>query len=136
MDDYNKLLERALKNKPEVCESINRCEIPKVTGRIQGNTTIINNFNQIVKFFNRDPLHLLKFLLRELATSGKLDENTLTFNRKLNPKFINEKIEKYANTYVFCPECGKPDTQIIPEKGTLFIKCMACGSKNHVKEKI
>ncbi len=135
MDDYKKLLEIAIKNKPEVCESVDRCEIPKVKGRIQGNTTIITNFNQICKFLNREPSHLLKFLLRELATSGKLDDSNLIFNRKLNPKLINEKIEMYANIYLFCKDCGKPDTQLIKEGDKLYLKCMACGAKNNVKEK-
>lgn len=136
MDNYEKLLDKAIKEKPENCESETRCDIPKVTGRIQGNTTIITNFNQICKFLNRDQQHFIKFLLRELATPGKLDDSRLVLNRKLNPKLINEKIELYAKIYVFCSECGKPDTQLINENGKLYLKCMACGTRKNVKEKI
>ncbi len=134
MNEYKKLLEKAMKDKPKECIQRDRCEIPKVTGRIQGNTTIITNFGQISKFFNRDPNQILKFLLRELATPGKLDNSWLIFNRKLNPKLINEKLEKYASIYVFCYECKKPDTKIVTENNKLYLKCMACGAKNHVRQ--
>lgn len=129
------MLDKAVTNVPKDVVQISRVEIPKVTGRIEGNKTIINNFNQICKFFNRDPQHILKFLLRELATPAKLEENRLIFGRKVSPTLINEKLKEYADIYVFCSECKKPDTHIIEEDGKLYIKCTACGVKKNVKEK-
>ena len=60
MEDYLKLLDKAITEIPKEVSEFNRLEIPKVTGRIEGNKTIINNFNQICKFFNRDVQHILK----------------------------------------------------------------------------
>lgn len=136
MEDYNSLLDRAIKNIPEDISSTSRIEIPKVTGRIEGNKTIISNFNQICKFFNRDIQHILKFLLRELATPAKLEENRLIFGRKVNPALINQKLQEYGDIYVFCPDCKKPDTHLITEGEKLYIKCTACGARNYVKEKL
>ncbi|MBS3155116.1 translation initiation factor IF-2 subunit beta [Candidatus Woesearchaeota archaeon] len=136
MEDYLKLLDKAITEIPKEVSEFNRLEIPKVTGRIEGNKTIINNFNQICKFFNRDVQHILKFLLRELATPAKLEENRLIFGRKLNPQLINDKLKEYADIYVFCPVCKKPETHLITEDGKLYIKCTACGAKNNVKEKL
>lgn len=135
MEDYNKLLDRAIENMPEEIASTSRIEIPKVTGRIEGNKTIITNFNQICKFFNRDVQHILKFLLRELATPAKLEENRLIFGRKVNPALINQKLQTYGDIYVFCPDCKKPDTHLITEGDKLYIKCTACGARNNVREK-
>jgi len=135
MLSYEELLEKAYKEMPEEREELSRAEIPKATGRLIGNTTIINNFFQIAKFFHRDPQHFMKFLLKELATPGKIEGDRLVLGRRLNPKFINEKIVEYAERYVICPDCKKLDTQLITENGVLYIKCMACGAKHVVKEK-
>ena len=42
----------------------------------------------------------------------------------------------YAHEFVFCPECGKPDTKLEKEDKFSFIKCLACGAKNYVKANI
>ena len=49
---------------------------------------------------------------------------------------INEKIAQYANEFVFCPECGKPDSKLEKEGQLLYIKCSACGARHIVKAKI
>jgi len=135
MEDYSKLLDKAIKDMPESSAEASRIEIPKVTGRIEGNKTIITNFNQICNFFNRDIQHVLKFLLRELATPAKLEESRLIFGRKVIPALINKKLQEYADIYVFCPNCKKPDTHLITEGDKLYIKCTACGVRSNVREK-
>ncbi len=136
MENYEKLLERGIEKIPKEFAKTERFEIPKVVGHIEGNKTIINNFNQIVNTLNRDPQHLLKFLLREVATPGTLEKNRLILGRKISSTKINEKIELYAKTFVLCPECKKPDTQLIKENKILIIKCTACGAKHPVRAKI
>ncbi len=131
--DYKKLLEKGRKELPESVFKTERFEIPKVKGHIQGNKTVITNFNQIVSTMRRDPQHLLKFLLKELATPGIMDGPRLVFSRKLKSELINSKIEKYTNTFVICPECKKPDTKLIREGKVYFLKCMACGAKHPIK---
>ena len=74
-----------------------------------------------------------QYLLNELATSGEIKNNNLIFNSKLSSANINKKLRQYANTFVLCSECGKPDTKIITEKNISFLKCLACGAKNHIK---
>ena len=62
---------------PESAHKKERFEVPKVKGHIQGNRTIINNFYQIAQVLGREPEHLLKFVLKELATPGELKKNAL-----------------------------------------------------------
>jgi len=133
---YEKLLEKGLKELPESTQKTERFEIPKVKGHIQGNKTIIINFIPIANSLNREPEHLLKFLLRELATPGQIDKQRIIFNRKIKSTQINQKIEQYTNIFVLCQECKKPDTKLIKEGRINSIKCMACGAKHPIKGKI
>ncbi len=130
------MLKKAQKELPKDIQSTTRFEIPKVRGHIQGNKTIINNFMQIVDTLHRDAQHVLKFLLKELATPGEIKKTALILGTKVSASKINEKIEKYAREYLICKECGKPDTKIIKEGDFAFLKCMACGAKHPVKSKI
>ena len=134
--EYEKLLKQAIQKLPNKIEKTERFEMPKVVGLIEGNKTIINNFYQIADILHRQPEHLLKFLLRELATPGTLEKSRLILGRKISSNIINEKIEVYAKTFVLCPECKRPDTQLIRENKILMIKCTACGAKHPVRAKI
>ncbi len=121
---------------PEGILAKERFEVPKVIGHIQGNKTMISNFNQIAATLNREIEHLLKFILRELATPGEIVNNLLILGTKISASRINEKIREYAENYVICQECGKPDTRILKEGNVIFLRCQACGSKHHIKKAI
>jgi len=137
MEDYKKLLGEVRKELPEHIFQKERFEIPKVKGHIQGSRTIINNFLQIASALGRDTEHMLKYVLRELATPGEIKKSgSAIIGSKVPASRINEKIKQYANTYVFCHECGKPDTKIEKEGNFNFIKCMACGARHSIKSKI
>jgi len=134
---YKELLEQVRKQMPESVFKKERFEITKVVGHVQGNRTIISNFLQIAGNLGREPDHLLKFVLRELAAPGEIKKSgSIIIGTKIPASRINEKIKEYANLFVFCHECGKPDTKIEKERELTFIKCMACGSKHNVKTKI
>jgi translation initiation factor 2 subunit 2 len=127
--EYEEMLDIGRKELPESALIKERFEVPKVKGHIQGNRTIINNFYNIANTFERPPEHLLKFVLKELATPGELKKTALLIGAKIPAQRINEKIQAYAFTYVICKECGKPDTKIDKEGNVEFIKCQACGAK-------
>jgi len=131
--DYEKMLEEGMKKVPEEVSHKSRFELPKAKGHIQGNMTVINNFNQLALDLGRPKEHIMKFLLKELATRGDLAEKALLLKRKVSSAIVNEKMKKYAETYVICPECGKPDTKITKEGNVSFMRCLACGSKHVVK---
>ncbi|MBI2546299.1 translation initiation factor IF-2 subunit beta [Candidatus Woesearchaeota archaeon] len=132
--DYEELLDMGKKQLPERVLAKERFEIPKVVGHIQGNKTVISNFSQIASTLMREPSHLLKFILKELATPGELQGNLLIIGTKVSASRINDKIKEYAESYVVCPDCGKPDTKIFREGNVMFLKCQACGAKQHIKK--
>ncbi|PIY60560.1 translation initiation factor IF-2 subunit beta [Candidatus Woesearchaeota archaeon CG_4_10_14_0_8_um_filter_47_5] len=128
--EYEEMLKKARNELPEQTKLDVRFELPKVKGHIQGNKTVISNFSQIADVLGRQPEHLLKFVLKELATPGEIDKTRVLFGRKVAAALINQKIQKYAEKYVICRECGKPDTKILRENNIISLKCMACGAKH------
>jgi translation initiation factor 2 subunit 2 len=134
-EEYDKMLTEAYERLPEVNDVMMRFEIPKVTGHLQGNRTIISNLHQIASTLHRPVEHLFKYLLKELATPGDLKKNGAIIGTKVAASRINEKIESYTEEFVLCADCGKPDTKLLKEGNYLFKKCLACGAKQFVKTK-
>lgn len=133
MDDYEKLLKKAEAELPEQVHGKERFTIEKVRGHLEGKKTVLVNLKKIAKDLRRDGNHLLKYLLRELATPGKFVRDRAIFGTKVAASTINKKIKKYASEFVYCSECSKPDTKLIEEKGVTYLKCQACGAKKPVK---
>lgn len=121
---------------PEKTSTTSRFEIPKVKGRIEGNKTVISNFFQIADVIGRKPQHLLKYVLKELATPGVLKNQTVVFGSKISASKINERIESYVDEFVFCKECSSPDTKMVKEGDICYIKCQACGARHSFYSKI
>ncbi len=133
MENYDEMLKKAYLKLKVVSHNSERFEIPKVEGLVAGKNTIITNITAIASYLRRPIEHLIKFLQKELAVSGKLENDRLILNTKLNSAKVNEKIELYAKYFVICNECNKPDTEIISEKGIKFKHCLACGAKSPTK---
>ncbi|MBS3091023.1 translation initiation factor IF-2 subunit beta [Candidatus Pacearchaeota archaeon] len=136
MEDYESLLNEAYKKVKVVQTGSDRFEIPPVQGMVEGKNTIITNISQIAGYVRRPVEHIGKFLQRELATSGKLENDRLVLNTKVPSIKVNEKMQLYSKEFVLCNECKKPDTEIVSEKGIKFKHCLACGAKSPVKSLI
>jgi len=134
--DYEKLLNRAKKQLPEDVTSTERFVIPMVKGHLQGVKTIINNWFEIAKALDRKPEHLLKYVQKELATPGEIIKQSVIFGSKLSASKLNEKITQYADEFVFCSACGKPETKLSKEAGVIIMTCQACGARTTVKSRI
>lgn len=132
--DYEKMLDSAMEKIPKVSDSSERFKIPEIKAFLVGTKTIINNFTEIANAVRRKPEHMQKFLLKELATKGNIEGPKLFVQGKFTRQMINKKLDLYYKTYVYCPECGKPDTKIVKEDRFFFLRCEACGSKNIVKK--
>ena len=126
--DYKKLLKRGIEKLPESLLKHERFEVLNVRGHIQGNRTVISNFYQIADALRRKPEHILKFILKELASPGELTKSAMILGRKISASIINEKIRKYCDEFVLCSECQRPDTKLVKEGDTVFMHCSACGA--------
>jgi translation initiation factor 2 subunit 2 len=130
--EYNKLLERAYSNLPKSVGTGERFEIPKIVGIRMGRRTIIQNFGEVSGRLNRDPRHLLKFLSREMATAASLDGARAIFQGRFDVETVTRLLTIYAQRYVICPICNRPDTKMEKEGRYLFLRCEACGARSSI----
>jgi len=133
METYEKLLESALEKMPKKLHERERFEIPEAITEIQGNKTLIRNFADIATTLRREPIHLSKYLFKELATPGNIQGSTLILQRKLTSEFIQGKINSYVKGFIYCKICGEPDTKFVKEGRITFIQCDACGGRSPYK---
>jgi translation initiation factor 2 subunit 2 len=136
--DYETLLERAKKKLPHTLESHDRFQVPEPDVMIEGKTTVIRNFGDIVEALRREPDHLLGFLLRELGTAGTIEGRRVVFKGKVATTQIADRIKNYVDEYVLCSECNRPDTKIQKDGRVLILVCETCGAHRpvHVKKQV
>jgi len=130
------MLDHAYKKIKVVAGQQERFEVPKAAGQVAGASTIITNLGPIAAYIRRPAEHLAKYLQRELAIPGTLEGDRLSLKGRLNSARVNEKITSYVQEFVLCPECKKPDTEVISEKGIKFKHCLACGAKTPIKSRV
>ncbi|MFB6133543.1 MAG: translation initiation factor IF-2 subunit beta [Halanaeroarchaeum sp.] len=131
--DYDEQLERALDEKPDIADEDARFEVPDPTVRKEGNVTVYENFQDTLDRLDRDEEHVLKFLQDELGTSARIDERgRARLTGEFNADRVAAVIDEYIETYVICPECGLPDTNITTEHGAELLECDACGARSSV----
>jgi translation initiation factor 2 subunit 2 len=135
VDPYEALLKKAYANVTVQSESTERFTVPEAKVYIEGKTTILENFAEIADIVRRDQDHLMKFLLGELGTAGKIDGNRAIFNGKFEQSLINGLIKSYVDDYVICSECGKPDTRLVKDDRVLLLRCDACGGHRPVRKR-
>ncbi len=134
--DYDYLLQRVRDALPDAVKHHERFEIPKAEVLHEGKSTIIRNFVSIAKRINRDPMHVYKYLMRELGTAGTIQGERLVLKGRISPSLVQRRIERYVSTYVLCSECGSPDTELRKEGRVELLVCKACGAVRPVQAKI
>jgi translation initiation factor 2 subunit 2 len=127
--EYEELLKRAMEKLPKIMEGRERFEVPKVICEVSGNKMVLKNFGEILAVLRRDSGHLSKYLSKELATAGSVQGNTLIFQGKTSREILQKKVDDYVKEFVYCKECGKPDTKLVKEDRIYFLACEACGAK-------
>jgi len=133
--DYESMLKKGIQALPEELSKGERFTVPKIKGHLQGNKTIISNMAQISSTIRRSTEIIVKYIEKQLATKGSIENTFVIFNTKLSANKINERIQQFTDQFVICKECGKPDTKLSRDTGVYFIKCSACGAKYSVNSK-
>ncbi len=133
---YMELLDRALTQLPSDIEQKDRFELIEPSSSVMGNRTILRNLKEICDKLRREREQLLTYLSKELATSGSLDGTTAVFQGRFGRSTIKRLIERYAQDFVFCEICHKPDTKLVKEGRYTFLVCEACGAKSSAKRNL
>ncbi len=127
---YEELLDKGLAKVPQKLKETSRLVMPQASVTRAGQRTFINNFFEIADTLRRDSRHLLKFLLKEFATKGEIEDKRLSLLGTFSDEVIRKKIEIYVMEYVACRECKKPDTKLAKEGEYYFVVCEACGARH------
>jgi len=135
MEEYEKLLKLAIEKVPKKVFARDRFIIPEPKVETQKNKTIIKNLKEIADVLRRPADHLAKHLMKELATPGSIEGETLVLQTSITTEMVKKKIESYAKEFVYCKVCGKPDTKLVKEDRLSFIVCEACGAKSSAGKK-
>ncbi|AET64550.1 translation initiation factor IF-2 subunit beta [Methanothrix harundinacea] len=135
MEDYMKGLERAMSRLPASRGTEDRFVIPPPKIFYEGKTTVLENFAGIADALNRDPDHLMKFILQEMGTAGKIEGQHAVFQGRFTEQNLERHIDSYVQEYVICSECHRPDTQLIRSDRVLMLKCEACGAHRPVRKR-
>lgn len=131
--DYESLLNKVYEKIPAKLDVADRFKVPLVEVEIVGPKTIFKNFAQITTVLRRDSNHLSKFLSRELAAPGSIQNNVLIFQGKVGKDILQKKVEDYIKEFVYCKQCGEPDTKLAKEGRVIYMICEACGAKRPVR---
>ncbi|MEM1582311.1 MAG: translation initiation factor IF-2 subunit beta [Candidatus Bathyarchaeia archaeon] len=130
---YEDMLEGAYEQLPQEVFKRERLEVPRASCTTFGSRTFLNNFREICDVLNRDPNHVLRYLSREMATSGAIEGSRAVFQGKFESEAMDRLVRRYMDEFVICPICKRPDTKIIKEKRLNFLVCEACGAKSPVR---
>jgi len=93
------------------------------------------NFPQICQSINRQPEHVLQFVLAEVASTGSVDGNgRLLIRGRFQQKHMEKILRHYIVEYVQCHTCRSLETKLHKENRLLFMKCDTCGSTRSVAQ--
>jgi translation initiation factor 2 subunit 2 len=133
VSDYNTLLNSVFEKLPKKKATGERFEPPVAEAFLQGNKTVIRNFEMICQKLRRKSAELSKFLFRELAVPGTVVGAQLILQTKVPARLLNEKLTYYVDQCVMCKECGKPDTHIEYGQPVNTLICEACGATRPIR---
>lgn len=134
-DSYEELLKKAYTGITRTDDRHERFVIPEPRAFVEGKTTVLENFADIADKLRREPEELMKYLVGELGTAGKIEGNRAVFSGKFDQATISSVIRNYVDDYVICSECGRPDTRLVKDGRVLVLRCEACGGHRPVRKR-
>lgn len=95
--------------------------------------TVFENLIEICESINRDPQHVVSYLLAELGTNGSIDgQNRLVIKGRFLPKVFEGVLRHYINEYVLCTMCKSTDTTLLREGRLFILRCNSCSASRSV----
>lgn len=133
MEKYEQMLEKIYVDLPKKISTHERFEPPVFDSFIQGKQTIIKNFTDVANTLRREPVHVLQYISRELATAGNIAGHRALLQGKFEKGQISSRLTKYIEEYVLCNECKKPDTRVVVFEGVRCKQCEVCGARSPLR---
>lgn len=133
---YETLLHRAFEMIGDKPDQKRSKRVPPPEAYLVGTSkTLWSNFPAIVKALNRNPQHLLTYVIVELGTTANLDgSGRVVIKGRFMVKQLESLLKKYIDEYVVCKTCKGRDTILKRENRLHFLVCQSavCGSSRSV----
>lgn len=130
---YENLLERLYSRLPSKTSS-QPIELPQLEVVHVGLHTHVKNFKEVCDRIRREPRIVMRYLLKELAARGSLDDsNNLIIFGRISSQTLNTLFNRFLMTYVKCSTCNSFDTVLKKQGKVWVISCLACGAETPVK---
>jgi len=131
--NYEYLLDRLYKTLP--LKTISPpVELPQLNAVQVGLQTHVKNFREVCDRIRREPRIVMRYLLKELAARGSIDESgTFVIYGRISSQTLNTLFNRFLMTYVKCGTCGSFDTILKKQGKVWIISCLACGAETPVK---
>lgn len=138
---YDELIDRAysiLREKnPELTGVIKKISLkPPNVSREGTKKTVLMNFAELCKSFNRQVDQVMPFITADMGTTGSLDgQNRLIMKGKFQSHNFAIVLRRYINEYVMCPSCKSFDTLLDKDSATrlMYLRCQQCGASKSVQ---
>ncbi len=131
---YEQMLHRVFELVGEKSDDKRSKRVPLPEAFLVGTSrTLWSNFPAIVKALNRNPQHLLTFVIVELGTTANLDgSGRVVIRGRFMPKQLESLLKRYIAEYVVCKTCNSRDTILKKENRLHFLVCQKDGSTRSV----
>ena len=130
MKDYHEMLDELYQRLEKFVPKADvRWEPPEFKVIPEKKRVRIVNFRQVCDSLKRNVEFCRKWFSKQCATPANLDGQVLILNTRLSPNFLADKLKLFIKKFVICKECGRPDTELVHEKGTIILYCHACGAR-------
>jgi translation initiation factor 2 subunit 2 len=128
--EYGEMLEKGMSEVPEETDESGRFELPDLEVESRSGSTYVRNFADVAEAIGRDAEHLADFLSDDIGTATSLQGSELEISGEFRRENVRGRIDNYLDRFVYCNECGSPDTVLTEEKEVRIVKCQACGARN------
>lgn len=91
------------------------------------------NFGATAECLNRQPKHVMQYILAETGTSGNLDQkNQMILRGRFKPSHMENVLREYIKEYVQCATCKSANTVLEKLDRLTFMNCNDCSSRRTV----
>ena len=108
-----------------------RYQMPAIQTQVQGRDrkTFIVNLPDIAHALGRDSDEIVKFMSCRLGVASSV----CCLKGEFPASLLQDLLQDFIDIYVICQQCGNPETSYKVKKGTLRLRCSACGHKSLVE---
>jgi translation initiation factor 5 len=104
-------------------------------GRGNGQKTVLLNLKDVSNALDRPIELLVRYFGIELSVQSRQESETrVTINGTFTSSQLLDTLNKFIDTFVMCPNCNLPDTNLGIKKEQVRVICKACGAKEVIPD--